>query len=78
MTPYTSWAIFVKIANNLYTSYYKRIFQKFKIELKIFLKHSESPSSGEVMSFNAKKTTHFDKLDIFGFFNDLIKKMVKI
>ena len=40
--------------------------------------HSESPSSGVVMSFNAKKTTHFDKLDIFGFFNDLIKKMVKI
>ena len=30
--------------------------------------HSESPSSGVVMSFYAKKTTHFDKLDIFGFF----------
>ena len=34
---------------------------------KIPLKHSESPSSEVVMSFNAKKTTHFDKLDIFGF-----------
>ena len=40
--------------------------------------HSESPPFGVVMSFNAKKTTHFDKLDIFGFFNDPIKKMVKI
>ena len=42
------------------------------------LYHSESPSSGVVMSFNAKKTTHFDKFDIFGFFDDPIKKMVKI
>ena len=36
--------------------------------------HSESPPSGVVMSFNAKKTTRFDKLDIFGFYDDPIKK----
>ena len=41
-------------------------------------KHSESPPFGVVMSFNAKKTTHFDKFDIFGFFDDPIQKMVKI
>ena len=42
------------------------------------IKHSESPPFGVVMSFNAKKTTHFDKFCIFGFFDDPIKKMVKI
>ena len=40
--------------------------------------HSESPPSGVVMSFTAKKTTRFDKLSIFGIFDDQIKKMALI
>ena len=59
MTPYTSWAIFVKIAkiaNNLYTSYYKRIFQKFKIVLKIFLKYFlQHNSTKQTAPFNVQK-----------------------
>ena len=43
-----------------------------------YLYHSESPPSGVVMSFTAKKTTRFDKFEIFVFSDDPIKKMVKI
>ena len=64
--------------------HHKRNFEKeAEIEVIFFdlstsgFNHSESPPLWSSDVIHCQKTTHFDKLDIFGFFDDPIKNWLK-